>query len=385
LELQQQVFAYLDPKSFYAARAACRSWRYASTDVVPLARQLRKLPILPPVEAAAATPSELHHLFNRAARTLMLGVRTERADDTPGTHSRVATMGFAVTPRVLVTAGGERTVTLNGRMIATFDTSGEQARLVMERPVNDLKETLGSGPWLKVNPTAYNELALSSDGGLLAIAQERTIQIYDLTGPTDGYTVNEYMACATGHYICGLDFEQDDHVLRVRLSGKGTVVYLGTPRGGDDASAGPAQMEHWKSRAGLKHVFLDSSLLQLPPGEAEVEAGRVARVCGVQLLQPFEGGWLFAGQQHGGGESSHYVLGHVRTTSQQNGLTTAQPHQTMILARLESFLSSWKYTLEATPDGGLGLWENMPSAHEHHPRFVLTSSGTFNFLGLAER
>lgn len=343
------------------------------------------MPILPLVDKVQSDDTELRKLFDEGARSLMFGVSYERAHDTAGSLTRGSKMGFAVTPRVVATSDGNTLVNLNGRMISVYDTSADQPRLVSTRTVNDLKETVGSGPWLKVNSNAYSELALSSDGSLLAVAQERTIQIYDLNADPDSFTVNEYVASASGHYICGLDFEQNDHVLRVRLSGKGTVVYLGTPAPEGQGEV-KADLEHWKSRAGLRHVFLDSSLLVVdhaPNGDLDP----TSRISGIQLLQQFEHGYLFGGQRHGGGESSHYILFHVHATTSSHNLPamTAQPNTVTILARLESFLSSWKFTLDASSERGLGLWENMPSAHEHHPRFAITSEGGFDLLALAER
>ncbi|KAK5120586.1 hypothetical protein LTR85_006242 [Meristemomyces frigidus] len=383
LELQQQVFSFLDTKSFYAARNVCKWWRFASVDAVTLSRQLKKLPILPPADAARASPRELQSLFNEAAYTLMLGMQVRRQPDERGTMSSAQQMGFATGPRVTATGNGERTVTLNGRTIALFDTSGSKAKVLAQRPLNDLKETVGSGPWLKVSPTSYHELALSSDGTLLAIAQERTIQIYDLSAEPDSFTVNEYISSAAGHYICGLGFEEDDHVLRVRLSGKGSVLYLGTPPTVKTTGTEKATIDHWKSKAGLKHVFLDSTLLApitQTPGSAE----STARVSGLQLLRPFQNGYLFAAQKHGGNESSHYILGHIRCSpSAVQHISTAEPESLTILARLESFLSAWDYTLNGMNESGMGLWENMPSAHEHHPTFAMSPDGTT--LVLAER
>lgn len=381
LELQQQVFSYLDTKSFYSARKVCKYWHYASTDAVPLAKQLRRLPILPPVDAAASNPTELQELFDEASRSLMLGVQTDRAFDQPGCLTRASKMGFPINPRVTATSNGNKTVTLNDRMIALFDTSGKEPVCLAQRPLNDLKETVGNGPWLQIKPSTYNELALSSDGRMLAVAQERTIQIYDLLADPDSFTVNEYVSSATGHYICGLDFERDDYVLRVRLSGKGAVLYLGTPATSEQQGQ-KADLEHWKSKAGLKHTFLDSSLLSITP--TKNDADQTARVSGLQLLEPFEDGFLFAAQRHGGGESSYYILGHAKTSVPHNTTAlAAESGNVTVLARLESFLSSWDFTLEALSEGGIGLWENMPSAHEHHPRFARSSHG--DFLALAER
>ena len=303
LEIQQQVFAYLDSRSFYSAQKVCRYWRYACRASDPLKRQLRKMPVfMPPAEKAPLDPALMQNIFDEAARSLMLGVSTERAHDTPGSMSRASKAGFSLTPRVVATPDGNVIVTLNGRLISVYDVVGEQASLRTQRMINDLKETVGSGPWLKVNCNTSSELALSSDGSLLAIAQERTIQIYDLKDEPHSFTINEYVGSATGHYICGLDFEQNDHVLRVRLSGKGTVVYLGTPAG-SDCSDVPAGIEHWKGKSGLRHVFVDSSLLSVQAEKSD-ETSRTSRISGVQILHDFEQGYLFAGQHHGGGDSS---------------------------------------------------------------------------------
>ena len=211
--------------------------------------------------------------------------------------------------------------------------------------------------------------------------------------------MNEYISSAAGHYICGLAFEQNDHVLRVNLSGKGTVLYLGTPPTADEQGTDNQQkatIEHWKSRAGLKHTFLDSSLLAYATTttRAATTPDNTSRLSGLQLLRPFRNGYLFAAQHHGGNESSHYILGHAKSlqSTQSNSndiaqsLATIEPKSVTILARLESFLSAWDYTLSndvINESGGIGLWENMPSAHEHHPSFALSGDGTT--LVLAER
>ncbi|KAI6838565.1 hypothetical protein KC340_g3630 [Hortaea werneckii] len=425
LELQQHVFSYLDPKSFWAARNVCKWWRFASVDAVTLARQLRKLPILPPADAGQLTPREMHDLFAEASYTLMLGMQVKRGADEEGTMSAPQRQGFFAGPRVTATSTGTRTVTINDRMIALFDTAGDTPRLLTQRPLNDLKETVGNGPWLKVTPSSYHELALSSDGNLLAIAQERTIQIYDLSAEPDSFTVNEYIPSAAGHYICGLDFEQNDHVLRVRLSGKGAVLYLGTPPLDPESTSErrqKADIWHWKSKAGLRHVFLDSTLLNLRDNHTSgSESGPTdpdARLSGIQLLRPFEHGYLLGAQKHGRKESSHYVLAHVQcspaspstsTSSSSSPAThsresspsphqaaplTVQPTTVTLLARLESFLSAWDYFLNGTSDdagstgtaagsAGMGRWENMPSCHEHHPSYAL--SPDMRLLVLAER
>jgi hypothetical protein len=308
----------------------------------------------------------------------MVGVHAERAHDTPGSLSKAEKLGIHINPRVATTPDGYRTVVLNGRTIELYDTSGTERKLVSERTINDLKENIGNGPWLKVQPNEGNEIALSSDGRLLAIAQERTIQIYDLLDTPDSFSVNEYVSSATGNYICGLDFEQDNYLLRVRLSGKGTVLYLGSPpslaRGGQ-----PATMSHWKSKSGLCNTFLDSALLSLPTGSTDFDPTLTSRICGVQLLRPFDSysrdpsseGYLFAGQLHGNASSSLYILFHLSSTT--SNPPSCLPSSFTLLTRLESFLSLWPYTsaISSADHDAMGSWENMPSAHEHHPRFAV--------------
>lgn len=387
LELQQQIFTFLDPKSFNAARSVCRYWHFASQDSVILERQLRKLPILPQPDARQSNAGELLKLFDDAAHTLMLGMQVKQEKAMQGTMDMPCRQWYHSGPHVCATTNGSRTVTINDRQIALYDTTVTPFRLISKRPINDLKETVGSGPWLKISPLTNSDLALSSDGTLLAIAQERTIQIYDLLADSDSFTVNQYISSASGHYICGLNFEENNHMLRVQLSGRGAVLYCGAPPQ-DRNSTEKAGIEHWKSKSGLRHMLLDSHILTVPDdGEVTAtSADQSARLSGLQLLRPFESGYLFAAQRHGGGQSSHYVLGHVRASIPHN--TTApivEPSSVTILAKLESFLSGWDFTLHCLKNAetGFGLWETTPSAHEHHPSFAL--SPQTDMLVLAER
>ncbi|WPG99601.1 Ubiquitination Target receptor [Acrodontium crateriforme] len=374
LELQQQVFSYLDTSSFYAACRVCKWWRFASLDAVTLTKQLKKLPILPPVNAARTNPLQLQKLFYEAAHTLMVDLRLKRQEDKEGAVDKT----LRSQPKATATADGSRTVTISDRTITLFDTSSDKPVALAQRTLNDLKETVGSGPWLKLAPTSGYHVALSSKGTLLAIAQERTIQIYDLTAESDSFTVNEYIPSASGHFIEGLDFEHDDFMLRVRLSSKGTVLYLGTPNNEVDREA---CLGFWKSKKGLQHTYLDSS--SLAPSTA-AGGDNTTRITGLQLLKPFGEGFLLAGQHHGGGESSYYILAHIiHSTPHNTQAVTAEPSSIKIVAKLESFLSAWRYSLQGQHERGLGLWENMPSAHEHAPRFALRPDG--RALILAER
>lgn len=382
LELQQEIFSYLDTRSFYAARKVCRWWRLAGFDSVTLARHLRRLPIQPAVDASETEPAELRGLFNEAARKLLLGVKvSEREEEGSGVAFK-STTGLFARPRIAAVSRGDRTVTINGGWLALFDTAQDPPEVLVQRPLNDMIAGARQIPWLQIAPAASYALALSSDGSLLAVAQERTIQIYDLSAGKDAETVSRTIASAAGHYVKALDFEQHDRVLRVQLSGKGVVLYLGTPAPSTSHPGGPANMSHWQSPTGLRHTFLDSSLLQL--SQAASVQHYQARLGGLQLLRPFANGFLFAAQKHGGNASSHYIYGHVRCSAPADSLPCAvEPGSVTELATLESFLSAWDFVRDKVEEEGMGSWEAMPSAHEHHPKFSLSEDG--GLLVLAER
>lgn len=386
LELQQEIFSHLDSRSFYAARKVCRWWRLASFDSVTLARHLQKLPVKPPVNARETEPYELQRLFNEVARTLLLGVRIKEREDVAESLLSRRKSGLFARPRIAAVSRGSKTVTINGGWLALFDTAQDPPDVLLQRPLNDMFEGARQVPWLRIAPASSHALALSSDGGLLAGAQERTIHIYDLTAGADAGTAHRTVASAAGHYIAGLDFEQNDRMLRVQLSGKGIVLYLGTPAVPDKCAASN-HMDYWKSTAGLRHTFLDSSLLQLAPSAQGAEHFQ-SRLGGLQLLRPLPStsGFLFAAQKHGGNASSHYVYGHVRCSNPTEGLPLAvEPGSVTEIAKLESFLSAWEYMKDHFADGGMGGWEDMPSAHEHHPKFATSEGGDGNLLVVAER
>jgi len=380
LELQQEIFSYLDSRSFYAARKVCRWWYVASCDSLTLSRQLKKLPIRSAVDVRRTAPQEVQRLYNEASRTLLLGMNARQIQE-PYDHYDVSHDTRMTGPKVAATSRGRWLVTINDDNIALFDKAEEPTKIIAQR---SLRQDLGSAqqaPWSGIAPSSSRQLALSCDGRLLAVAYERMVTIYDLAAGVDVEPVSRNVASAAGHYISGLDFEQDDFVLRVRLSGKGIVVYLGAPAyGGSTSQTG--DMEHWQSKAGLRHTFLDSSLFGL--GQASAGREYEARLGSLQLLRPFNDGFLFAAQKHGGGESSHYIYGHVTCSEPATGLPySAEPSSITELAKLESYLSASDYTLGTHADSGMGSWEEMPCAHEHHPCFSMADDGSL--LLLAER
>ncbi|KAK0254715.1 hypothetical protein LTR02_017338 [Friedmanniomyces endolithicus] len=387
LELQQQIYSHLDTRSFHAARNVCRYWRLASLDAVMLSSQLQKLPILSPPNTGKSNLQELQRVWSEAAYTLLLGTKLQRQQDLPSKMTMVQRSGFATLPWIASATNGDWTVSIDDETAKLCDTSGAQPKISTQWPLKDRNGIVGCGSWLTVTPEANQKLALSASGTLLAVACKQSVQIYDLVAGPDPFPPHSHwLVSAAGHHICGLDFEQNDRVLRVQLSGKDAVLYLGTPVM-EDRIAEAGTIEDWTSKPGLRHTFLDSRLLALP-GAQDATSDNTRRLSGIQLLGPFRNGFLFAAQQHGGNESSHYVLAQLRCSytaakHEDMHLLTADPDGVTILARLESFLSAWSYTLNGKNENGVGLWENMPSAHEHHPLFALSPDS--KMLVVAER
>ncbi|KAG9833098.1 hypothetical protein KCV05_g12202, partial [Aureobasidium melanogenum] len=356
LELQQQIFSYLDPWSFYASRNVCRYWKHASRDAVTLANQLGQLPIEPTTWVKKVDSKRRESVYDEAARALMLGMRIKAsasADDSLSTRLDKT--------KLALSKDGKRAVSLHDRTITHYDTTTPEPTVISTRPINDLRTAIGGGPWFKCSPTSMYELALSSDGRMLAIALERTVQIYDLNSPADSWPVASYITSATGHYIAALDFEHNDSLLRVQLSNKGVVVYLGSPREGKPG------LEHWQDKGGLKHAFLDASKLSLPPTEPVDGTPAVSqRLAGLQLLRPFSNGWLVAAQKHATNvQSGSYCLAYIPFSQIHGHVLTAERAVT-ILEHLPVHLS----------ENIQHLWHDLPSAHINHPRFALSPNNS---------
>ncbi|KAF1356942.1 hypothetical protein BDV97DRAFT_394812 [Delphinella strobiligena] len=113
LELQQHIFQYLDPRSFYASRRVCRWWHHASQDSVTLANQLQQLPAQPLVSAKTLGSGCLESLYHDAAQSLLLGMRVTAEED--GGQSRAAELDKA---KIAVSNDGRRAATLEDRQTA---------------------------------------------------------------------------------------------------------------------------------------------------------------------------------------------------------------------------------------------------------------------------
>ena len=76
-------------------------------------------------------------------------------------------------------------------------------------------------------------------------------------------------------------------------------------------------------------------------GSLSNSSDQIARVVSAPILRALQSGCLFASQKHGGGDSSYYILGHVKYSAPLNTHTlTIEPHTVTELARLESSLSA---------------------------------------------
>lgn len=357
LELQQHVFQYLDPRSFYAARNVSRWWKYASKDVVTLASQLRQLPIQPQASAKESDSRRLQTLYDEAAKTLMLGMRISAHDS-----GELSLSQKIQETKIAMSKDSRRAVSLSDRTISVHDLTSPECAVTSQRPINDLRTAIGGGPWFKCAPTSVHELALSSDGKILAIALERTLQIYDLTSGEDSWPVSSYISSAAGHYIAGIQFEQNDSLLRVQLSNKGTVLYLGTPK---DETPG---LEHWKSKGGLKHAFLDTSTAIIRPLQAN---GVAEKLAGLQLLKRFQDGWLFAALKHcTTTRIASFCIGYVACSTMHGHVSTAE-RNAIILAELPTSLSNLSLPEDAEP-----LWKHLPAAHMQHMRFSMSADSS---------
>lgn len=372
LEIQQQSFSLLDSKSFHATRRVCRWWRFASIESNTLSHQLRKLPIRPTLDKTNSNPLELEQLFNKAAYDLLFHVRISKKPEANYAFQSACQLPFM--PKMASSQDGAKVVTLNDQSIALFEKSGGTPVVVLQRQLSRPKDHSEADQWSKVTAISQHELALSSNSQFLAVGLDRTVQVYDLSGPEESETVDKYIHDACSRHITGLAFGQEDRTVRVCLSGNGVALYLGSPL--DHAGATPS-MSRWRSDKGLRHTFLDSSLLA-----SRSKISSKVHFSGLQLLRPFSNGYLFGAQRHGGGESSRYVLGHVRCSLENNGtIPIAERDSVTELASLESFLSSWNLPLNTLKGNRMGNWEDMPSAHEHHCRYAMAG----DLLVLAER
>lgn len=244
LEIQQQIYSLLDSKSFHNARRVSRWWRFSSMSSMAFSQQVGKLPMHPVPDVQATNPQHLHALFNKAARTLLFGLGVTA--DSENSSILQPAWKLPGRPPQASSSDGKKLVTLDDRTATLFDTSGPRPRAIQQKQLHDLRDLPIGHASLRARPSAQHRLALSSEGRLLAVAMDRTIQIYDLhVCDSEQGAATRHMADGSGRRIRALGFERDDYVRRVQLSGDGAELYLGSPR---ENCGTKAEMRHWQGR-----------------------------------------------------------------------------------------------------------------------------------------
>ncbi|KAF2238193.1 hypothetical protein EV356DRAFT_507272 [Viridothelium virens] len=256
-ELLQLTYDLLDPRDFYSARRVCRWWHQASNDVLILRKQLDNLPIIQPNDSNFRRDLEwCLTMFDKAAYVHMMGMRLERYTDLDIAYSKKINKS-----KYAVSSNGSRVAALDSGLLTIYDATTEKCEIICEQATNSNKWMSGPGPWFKSAPNASFELALSADNSLVAVALERTIQIYQLSTSTVG-PLCKWLSNACGDYVVAVEFAHNDRLLRLQLS-KGHVIYLGRP----SAPSHPDTFSYWQSA--IHQVYLDSAHLQIPAPNAE--------------------------------------------------------------------------------------------------------------------
>ena len=253
-ELLQLVYGFLDPRDFYSARQVCRWWSHASNDVTVLRKQLDSLPVIQP--CVRQDLNWYRAIFDKAAYIHMMGLQVERSGGSTAAYAKKLNKS-----KFAVSSDGSRLAALDSGMLTVHDTTTQDWRIISEQPTNSYKWMLGPGPWFKTAPNASFELAVSADTSIVAIALERTLQIYRV-GALCTAPVSTWLAPACGDYVVAVEFANEDRLLRLQLS-KGHVIYLGQPE-----KVGSDIFAYWQSA--LHEVYLDSAQVQIraPYGEA---------------------------------------------------------------------------------------------------------------------
>lgn len=256
-ELLQLVYNFLDPRDFYSARQVCRWWCQTSNDIIALSKQVNNLPITQSNDSAVRQDLNWYRvMFDKATYINMMGMRLEELENATTEYIKKSNKS-----KFAVSLDGSRLAALDSGLLTVYDTTMEDLKTVHEQPTNSYKWMLGPGPWFKSAPNACFELAISADRSVVAIALERTIQIYKL-GVLTTAPVSKWLVPACGDYVVGVEFSYGDRLLRLQLS-KGHVVYLGQPDKDESDT-----FAYWQSAT--HQVYLDSAHIQfqIPYGEA---------------------------------------------------------------------------------------------------------------------
>ncbi|KAG8625714.1 hypothetical protein KVT40_006115 [Elsinoe batatas] len=264
-ELDLLILSAADPFTYRSLSQSCTRWSCLARDPTVLQPHLAKLPLCPVnirgpgSKRLGEDPASLVDTWHEASAALMLDARLRSHSD------MIANTPCGRETKIAYSPDLERHVTLHARMLTLYQsrqgTEGQGA-VLGQAVLNDVRSKCPHGPILRNAPSCVFEIALARHSNLVAVALDRIVQVYDLDQP-DTIPAASYLSSAAGHFITGISFEQDDNMLRVILSNKGVVVYVGSTTRGQDDPLGRS-IDYWKSPAGLGITYLNSTKLILP-------------------------------------------------------------------------------------------------------------------------
>ncbi|KAF2223015.1 hypothetical protein BDZ85DRAFT_262809 [Elsinoe ampelina] len=360
-ELVLLILSAADPFTYRSLSQSCTQWSYLARDPTVLQPHLAKLPLCPANVRrpgggmVGEDPANLVDTWHKASAALMLNARLRSHSDTTADSPCGRETKIAYSPDL------ERHVTLNARMLTLYQShqgAGGQGAVLGQALLNDVRSKSPHGPILRNAPSCVFEIALARHSNLVAVALDRIVQVYDLDQP-DAVPAASYLSSAAGHFITGISFEQDDDMLRIVLSNKGVVVYIGSTTRGHD---GPLRrsLDYWKSPAGLGTTYLNSTKLILPDRNP-------CRLSNLYMLRTTSMDDILVVQMHSAAGPEGYVI--FRSPL----LRSDEPDRVRIV-HVVCYLPAY----HQYQDRSHTLWSISPQAKEHsRPRYALSPDGQF--------
>ncbi|PNS19848.1 hypothetical protein CAC42_7815 [Sphaceloma murrayae] len=338
-EIELLVFEYLDPFAFHSISRVSRSWHYGSRDVLVLRQRLAKLPLLVPAWPTLTNAALLRSYWLQGVESLMLNasLQTSSCSRASVPSDREGKLAYSSDLR--------RLVSLNARTLKLFaeppvpESSQSDREVLSQVILNDVRSKSRQGPILRNAPSCVFEIALASKSSLVAVALDRIVQVYDMSAPNEPPAA-AFLSAAAGHFVTGVSFEADDSLLRISLSNKGVVLYLGSPQAGGVATE--SSLDYWRSDRGLKHVLLNSTLLTY-------RASPTDRLACLQLLRRYDTGFLASAQRHRGSTALGYTLVFVPIQALGTSATTSAITSVVDLAASHGQADSSSIFWSATP------------------------------------
>ncbi|KAI9924810.1 hypothetical protein ASPWEDRAFT_508022 [Aspergillus wentii DTO 134E9] len=283
-ELVQLILLFTDAETYHSARVACSHWRHAASVPFMLKTILEQTPMsLPPIHLAEE--EAWNTSFNQIANLNLLG---QRNHITKTVSNREIPQGCTTTTALELSSDGKKLVALKGARVMIFDFGNEshhfefalaQSLYPLWTSVCRALTTGGMGGFAVNQRSAKHQLAVSTNGNLVAVGLGKTIQIYDVSSkesiasPAE-YIIGEseavFLSTPGPNYqepdgvIESLEFADNDTLLRV-VTGKETtanrpnrVQYLGNPSSMTNNQSG---LNYWQTN--INRIYLDSFALAL--------------------------------------------------------------------------------------------------------------------------